>query len=279
MLGAPLPVLEQPEIRRGRDGLAARPRLELAEDRRDVVVDRPRREDELARRSRAFRFPAARSCSTSSSRAVSPAGLARVAGRGPRGTRCPGRGAPAARASPPGLRRDGRAPRALRAAPPRRPPPRARAPPRTGTSARATPRRRPRASPASCSRYGSAIQSGASSSAPAFHCQYASSPANQRCRFSSASGYTACASAAVRSRSPASQAASARAAWTWPSRCRCPPGSRELERLVERLPPPGSPRRARRRPSAMSPVIRLIGSTGRARTAPRRAAPSSQRPR
>ncbi len=62
----------------------------------------------------------------------------------------------------------------------------------------------------------------------------------------------------------ASQAASARAAYTWPSRCRWPPGRASSSASSSASKAPGSPRRARTRPSAMRPVISLIGS-GRTR--------------
>ena len=188
----------------------------------------------------AFRFPAARSCSTSTSRAVSAAGLARVAGRGPRGTALPRawsacRDELCRRAAP-----SRRAPRALRGAPPRRPPPQAHAPPRTGTSAHAS---------AGCGR--GRLRRPAAGTAPrstpaprrvrpAFHCQYASSPPNHRCRLLERERVhrprLLCRSARGRRRArPPRPARRARAQAAAGAR-RC---TRELERLVERLPGAG----------------------------------------
>ena len=154
---------------------AAHVQLAAGSPRRD---GRPSARRARARgRSRRCAVPAATSLSTSTSRAVSSAGFACVAGRGPRGTRerrAPG--APVAAASRRARRRAARTRRAPRGARRRRPPRRARAPLRTGRPRARHASAAPCASPPSCSRYGSAIQSGTSSSAPAFHCQYASSP-------------------------------------------------------------------------------------------------------
>ena len=102
-------------------------------------------------------------------------------------------------------------------------------------------------------------QSGALSSTPAFHCQYASSPANQRCRFSRASSYTARASLehACRDRPRATRPRRGPPR-TWPRRWRCPPGRASSSASSSTSATPGSPRLARARPSAMSAVMRLI---------------------
>jgi hypothetical protein len=74
--------------------------------------------------------------------------------------------------------------------------------------------------------------------------------------------YAAPASSRVRSRSPASHAASARAACTWPRRCRCPPGrasssawsSTSQARIP--APRPHAPQRDQRRDRAIAPPAR-----------------------
>ena len=152
-----------------------------------MVVDRSPRDTRRSAIS-ALRSPSATSASTSSSRGGQRAGF--VARRGSRAAWAPSARARAAaartRAAPPGGRRAPRtsgAPRGGASSSPLSASARAASygQPRAVHAAAA-----PRASPAIWRAYGSAIQSGASSSSPAFHCQYASSPANQRCRFSSA---------------------------------------------------------------------------------------------
>ena len=82
----------------------------------------------------------------------------------------------------------------------------------------------------------------------------------------------------VRSESPASQAASARAACTGASRSNelVWPASASASSRVSLV--PRSPRRARTRPSAYSATIRLIVEVGRCSTQLAMSAASSQRP-
>ena len=91
---------------RGR-GIGPAGDAELAEDGRDVVVDGPRREEEARRRSRGWAGRRATRRRTSSSRAVRPAGLARVAAAAPRGMD----GAPSSRRRRAAIAAAGRAPR------------------------------------------------------------------------------------------------------------------------------------------------------------------------
>ena len=219
--------------RPSRDGLrAASPRV-----RRRACAGSPRR----GGRPCAARAPAARPPRRSAARGDEPqhlelprGQLGRVRprrGRGPRGT------------PPPFAKRRGRASRPAGAEPVSSASACELRPSSASASARAAsygqPRARhaaaaPSASPASWSRYGSAIHSGASSSAPAFHCQYAELAREPQVPLLERERVAARASWTAGSRSPASHAASARAACTCPSRWRCPPG-RELERLVEDL--------------------------------------------
>ena len=122
------------------------------------MVDRARREHELARRSRAFCDPRRRARAPRARAPSAPPG-SRAWRRGRADPRRPGAagGAPRRRAGAEALELGERL-----GASPRRAAPRAPAPPRTGSRAHARPRPRAAASPSSWSRYGSAIQSGAS---------------------------------------------------------------------------------------------------------------------
>ena len=84
------------------------------------MVNSPGRDDEVARRSSAFRFPAATSRRTSSSRAVSAAGFVRVDRLGPVEPTLPARAAAAGHSAPPAPLRDpSRITSALEERPPR----------------------------------------------------------------------------------------------------------------------------------------------------------------
>ena len=109
--------------------------------------------------------------------------------------------------------------------------------PRMGSRAPAT-RLRPRASgPSICSRQGSAAPevSGAGRT-PALSCHQPSSPMCHGCDFAWARSKAARASAAERSGSPSSHAASARAARTGPTRCNVAGRLGDVDRLIQRLP-------------------------------------------
>ena len=174
-----------------------------------------------------------------------------------------------ARASPPGVApsRSSSLERLERAPPRRRPRP-ARAPPRTGSRARATLRRRRRASPASCSRYGSAIHVGRVVERAGLPLPVGELAARTRGGASRARADTR---PRVLGGAPLAVAGE-------PGRLRArgvdvaeplevPARPRELERLVERArAAPGSPRRARTRPSATSAVIAADRPAGRAST-------------
>ena len=108
--------------------------------------------------------------------------------------------------------------------------------PRTGSRERATPRRRPASEPSSWRRQGSAAPSASGRGRPALTCHQLSSPTCHGWDFARARWNAALASMPLRSASPASIAASARAARTGATRWSVIVRSGHLQRLVERLP-------------------------------------------
>ena len=205
---------------------------ELAQDRRDVVVDRPRARRRGARRSRvaqplrdepehldlALGEVAGSSASTGAGRAGARARRARAAG----GRRSPRRPPPSACSSSRRRRscllvlRVGERERGLVGA----------ADPLQSSAARCQ-------SPRSCRANGSAAPAGHASWMPACRRQQASSPTTHAASLRIASARHGSVSRATRRRSPSSQAASARATATGARCCRSPPSAGELERLVE----------------------------------------------